>query len=69
MIKKLNAVLKGTMYGMIAWPIATLAYMGTLIIYSENDDSIENPVISILFIPFILPFTTYFCIKEELEKI
>ena len=69
MIKKFNAVLKGIVYGMIAWPIATLAYMGALIIYSENDDSIQHPVISILFIPFILPLTTYICIKEELEKI
>ena len=69
MIKTLNAVLKGIMYGIIVWPAATLAYTGALIIYSENDDSIENPVISILFIPFILPLTTYFCIKEELEKI
>ena len=69
MIKRLKAVLKGSMYGMIAWPIATLAYMGALIIYSENDDSNEHPVIFILAIPFILPFTTYLCIKEELEKI
>ena len=69
MIRTLYAVLKGIMYGIIVWPTATLAYTGVLIIYSENNDSFEYPLISILFIPFILPLTTYFCIKEELEKI